>query len=629
MAGEDKSSRSRRRDTESVPRVRKSHKTSRKDDPAAIGTATQDKPADVDALREARLKYLETPPEERRTRMKYVYDQTIKVKEKEKGRKSEARSVVSTTRRKSESSTKRRKTKDEREGGAHSDEEYVYGKPRKETSTSPKKKDPVSKSRSSTNVRKATTRAESGKAVDRDSLKRRHTEPVRRRDPCDDDVEETVVEITPPRPRRSSTLVEATSRPPLKRSATTVGARADRGESSVVADSARKPSGAFSSIFFAPPPPERLISCLTCGADDVRISRSARLPCKHRMCHSCLKRIFKMSITDPAHMPPRCCQEDHIDLKHVDKLFDNDFKKTFNRKYLEYTAKNRIYCVNRSCGEWIRPKDITVEHGRKTGKCKKCGTQVCAICNNKAHRSRDCPKDPATKQFIETAKQKGWQKCYNCSAMVELKEGCNHMTCRCTAEFCMVCGLKWKSCDCPWFNYENVDVHLGNPIRYQEEMDRRRDQEQRDEALARRMQALGMDGEGARREMFGIGNAAGHHMNANFIQQAREALTANYQNAEQAARGLLNGWMGGRENPLPGGIPGTLDELNGILQGEDRRRDPADPPPAPPAARPQRRGTNRRRNVLDDVLAGGRSQTTEEREQDRRIQDWANGVAAS
>ena len=199
----------------------------------------------------------------------------------------------------------------------------------------------------------------------------------------------------------------------------------------------------------------------------------------------------------------------------------------------------------------------------------------------------------------------------------------------------MVCGVKWKGCDCPWFNYENVDAHLGNPIRYQEELDRRRDQEQRDEVLARRMQALGVNGpgNGPRDEMFGVGNAAGHHMNANFIQQAREALTANYQNAEQAARGLLNGWVTGRENPLPG-----LDDMPEIfrrppaavnatvtLPAERVRIQVVDPAEGP---RPARRGTNRRRSALVDMLAGGgRSQTMQEREQEQRIQDWASGVA--
>jgi hypothetical protein len=29
---------------------------------------------------------------------------------------------------------------------------------------------------------------------------------------------------------------------------------------------------------------------------------------------------------------------------------------------------------------------------------------------------------------VEMAKEKGWQRCYSCKAVVELKEGCNHMT---------------------------------------------------------------------------------------------------------------------------------------------------------------------------------------------------------
>lgn len=201
----------------------------------------------------------------------------------------------------------------------------------------------------------------------------------------------------------------------------------------------------------------------------------------------------------------------------------------------------------------------------------------------------------------------------------------------------MVCGLKWKSCDCPWFNYENMDAHLGNPVRYQEEMDRRRDQERRDEALARRMQDLGVNDGAARgdrdREVWGIGNAAGHHMNANFIQQAREVFTANYANAEQAARGLLNGWMTGRENPLPG-FPGGLDEINAFLRqpnaaanGGDQNGDDA-VPQAQNMARPARRATTRRRGALVDMLttAGGRSQTAEEAEQDNRIRNWASNV---
>ncbi|KAL8922653.1 MAG: hypothetical protein Q9172_003468 [Xanthocarpia lactea] len=181
------------------------------------------------------------------------------------------------------------------------------------------------------------------------------------------------------------------------------------------------------------------------------------------------------------------------------------------------------------------------------------------------------PKDDATKQFIEIAKKEGWQRCYNCSATVELKEGCNHMTCRCKAEFCMICGVKWKGCDCPWFNYQTVEQdrlnHMNIPVirrvivdgqevdanhpraarGYQAELDARREQERRDEQLARRLQTLGLDPPGVEiyqvidddnnnhNHGFRIGNTAGHHMNMQFVPQpATHAPSAPYRAASHA-----------------------------------------------------------------------------------------------
>ena len=309
-------------------------------------------------------------------------------------------------------------------------------------------------------------------------------------------------------------------------------------------------------------------------------------------------------------MPPRCCTSEHIPLELVKRLFDQNFKKTWNRKFEEYNTRNRIYCPARGCGEWIKPKYITIEHGKKIGKCKHCNTRVCCICNNKMHTSRECPKDPATLQFVEVAKEKGWQKCYRCKAMVELKEGCNHMTCRCTAEFCMVCGLKWKSCDCPWFNYENVDAHLGNPIRYQEELDRRRVQEQRDEMLARRMEVLGVDQDN---DFVALGNQAGHHMNEDFVQQARDILTGGFRQARLAAEGLINGTVTGRENPLPG-MPLPRNETIRQLRQQSHRRNEV-PLPAP---LPRRPSTARRQNAS---VMDSRQQNAEEPERERRLHD--------
>lgn len=329
----------------------------------------------------------------------------------------------------------------------------------------------------------------------------------------------------------------------------------------------------------------KLVECLTCASDDVPFHKSVKLSCGHRMCHDCLKHVFEMSIKDPAMMPPKCCTNDHIPLKHVEKLFDLKFKMLWNRKYQEYHTKNRIYCPAQKCGEWIKPSHIQTYHGRKYAQCPRCSTKVCLSCNGKLHKSRECPKDPEIAKLVEQAKEKGWQTCYSCHAMVELKEGCNHMTCRCMAEFCMICGAKWKTCDCPWFNYSQLpdpdrlnEWRIPEPIQviyrrafgapepgqagpptndpprpvnrrrratYTEEIDQRQRQERLDEDLARRMQLASLlepdDDRQARRranlETWGLGNAAGHFLNENFVQNAANVVMSAFGDANMGRRG--------------------------------------------------------------------------------------------
>ena len=134
----------------------------------------------------------------------------------------------------------------------------------------------------------------------------------------------------------------------------------------------------------------------------------------------------------------------------------------------------------------------------------------------------------------------------------------------------MICGSRWKSCACPWFNYDAVEndrlQHMQIPIpfrerfagrptvdvpaspprdwaipgaspftgprprpqNYEEELLVRRLQEDRDEAYARRLQNY-QDYEddheddylGGFGELNGIGNAGGHHLNEDFRPRPR------------------------------------------------------------------------------------------------------------
>ncbi|KAI1767313.1 hypothetical protein GGR53DRAFT_483036 [Hypoxylon sp. FL1150] len=285
------------------------------------------------------------------------------------------------------------------------------------------------------------------------------------------------------------------------------------------------------------------------------------------MCKPCLRRSFKLSVKDPSQMPPRCCTSDCIPLKHVEDLFDVNFKKQWNRKFHEFSTRNCVYCPGKRCGRWIRPDQIQRHrNGRKVGKCGSCHTRVCCDCNNKWHGSAPCPADEETNQILQQAKEEGWQRCYNCKNMVELKEGCNHMTwyvaypnhrprkyltdpfSRCGAQFCMICGLKWKTCECPWFNYDAAEDHLDHmqipepmidrqrlglrtapPAQrprpsYEEEMYRRR-LEQHDEELARRLQLDDTEDDYMDPvDDFGMDNDARHFMSKDYRRRARTVV---------------------------------------------------------------------------------------------------------
>ena len=89
---------------------------------------------------------------------------------------------------------------------------------------------------------------------------------------------------------------------------------------------------------------------------------------------------------------------------------------------------------------------------------------------------------------------------------------------------------------------EDVREALNRPRAYHEEIERRREQERRDEALARRLQGLDLDDNLNRRNdfgVFGVGNAGGHFMNEHFVQRATNILAGAYNPMQAAAADRL------------------------------------------------------------------------------------------
>lgn len=402
---------------------------------------------DVDHLRQARAEYYARPPEQRTRRPSAPAATPARPNHRHD---MEPRRAMSTrkhpkSKRHEDDRRTNRKEREDRDSGV-----YVYSTPR--SGGSRNRQEDVGDSRSRAGPHRRTVSSPAAQNIIDVEVEREPEPSVRREDGVR--ISRTMSARDPARP--------VMTRPSLRRTGTIKSPTGEAPPATPQQNHNRRNStGIFGLFRHMPPPsttPEKKYDCMIC-LDEVRASRCPRLSCGHRMCHACLKRQFELSVKDPQHMPPRCCTNEHIPLKYVDRIFDTKFKVLWNKKYQEYTAKNRVYCPTRGCGEWIKPSHIRMDHtvGRKYGKCPRCRGKVCVKCNGRWHVRKECPKDEEMQRIAEMAKESGWQRCYNCKAMVELKEGCNHMTCRCTAQFCMLCGLKWKTCECPWFNYAHLD----------------------------------------------------------------------------------------------------------------------------------------------------------------------------
>ncbi|KAH6850707.1 hypothetical protein B0I37DRAFT_372229 [Chaetomium sp. MPI-CAGE-AT-0009] len=221
-------------------------------------------------------------------------------------------------------------------------------------------------------------------------------------------------------------------------------AHADRPESSSWAQSRRHPPAPKPAL----PAARKVVvrrACVAC-TENHPITNLARSPsCGHEYCQDCLRSLFTSSLTDETLFPPKCCG-DALPIDTCKPFLTQGIVGQYQAKKIEFETPNRTYCHRRPCSAFVPPQFVRggVAHCPQSG----CRALTCAVCKGQAHSGTDCPKDPATQDMLRLAAAENWQRCYSCSRFVELDTGCNHITCRCSAQFCYVCGLPWKTCGC-------------------------------------------------------------------------------------------------------------------------------------------------------------------------------------
>ena len=169
--------------------------------------------------------------------------------------------------------------------------------------------------------------------------------------------------------------------------------------------------------------------------EDIPNKKAALLPCRHRYCSGCFSQLVRTAVRTESSFPPKCCLQEIPRKTMLANLSSKDIAY-FDEKALEYAVSlgSRYYCASPECAKWIDVRRARAFDGSL--ECPHCKSTVCKMCRGAAHATNeDCPNDFGLDAALQQAERAGWQRCYNCRAVVELNTGCRHITCKCRAEF--------------------------------------------------------------------------------------------------------------------------------------------------------------------------------------------------
>ncbi|KAK5630066.1 hypothetical protein RRF57_005781 [Xylaria bambusicola] len=208
------------------------------------------------------------------------------------------------------------------------------------------------------------------------------------------------------------------------------------------------------------------VECVSC-LDDFASSETVRAPC-HNYCKPCFYRLIASACQNEQHWPPKCCLNTIPETTVHQNVSPQQWQE-YAERAVEWnqSVADRIYCSQPECSLFIRPEYVILAQG--VARCTD-GHSTCTICRNPQHAGDSCPQDEDIIRTNELAEAAGWKRCNRCQAFVEHSEGCQHMTCRCGAEFCYVCGAPWQTCGCTMTHLANFKRQA--EARRQERLDR-------------------------------------------------------------------------------------------------------------------------------------------------------------
>jgi hypothetical protein len=147
-------------------------------------------------------------------------------------------------------------------------------------------------------------------------------------------------------------------------------------------------------------------------------------PCQHSYCTDCLERFFRLSLEDEMVYPPRCCRQ-VMPWSDVKVVVSHELASDFEGKKKELETQDRTYCSDPACSTFIGSDHVSPD--TSTATCPACEKLTCTSCKSASHAG-DCSSDPVVQAILALAEKEEWKRCQECGRMIELTEGCIHIT---------------------------------------------------------------------------------------------------------------------------------------------------------------------------------------------------------
>ena len=193
-------------------------------------------------------------------------------------------------------------------------------------------------------------------------------------------------------------------------------------------------------------------ACMICLEDNEPSQMFAVDECLHRYCFSCMKQHVEVKLLHG--LLPGCPHEGckvRLNVESCRKFLTPKLLNIMIQRIKEESipATEKIYCPYPKCSALMSLNEAICPQQESSSKqpvygssglrqCIECSGSFCIQCKVPWHDRMSCndykrlnPQNHGEELKLKAlARQKLWRQCIKCNHMIELAEGCFHMTCR-------------------------------------------------------------------------------------------------------------------------------------------------------------------------------------------------------